>query len=98
MYVLTELGYGLICQVKEKEKKCSLENALVEKSKSSTRNENGLVEGLLLFSMAINFISSKEDSNEIRTMHTRSDNMEIMIGSETDERIEDFYCEDIKKD
>ena len=32
----------LICQVKEKEKKCSFENALVEKSESSTRNENGL--------------------------------------------------------
>ena len=28
MYVLTELGYVLICQVKEKEKKCSFENAL----------------------------------------------------------------------
>ena len=50
MYVLTELGYVLICQVKEKEKKCSFENALVEKSESSTRNKNGLVKGLLLFS------------------------------------------------
>ena len=46
MYVLTEVGYVLICQVKEKEKKCSLENALLEKSESSTRNENGFVEGL----------------------------------------------------
>ena len=33
--------------------------------------------------MAINFISSKEDSNETRTMHTKSDNIEIMTGSET---------------
>ena len=32
MYVLTELGYVLICKVKEKEKKCNFENALVEKS------------------------------------------------------------------
>ena len=39
-------GYVLICQVKEEEKKSSFENALVEKSKSSTRNKNGLVEGL----------------------------------------------------
>ena len=39
MYVLTELGYVLICQVKEKEKK-NFENALVEKSESSTRNKN----------------------------------------------------------
>ena len=33
--------------------------------------------------MAINFISSKEDSNETRTMHTKSDNIEIKTGSET---------------
>ena len=49
IYVLIELGYVLICQVKEKEKKCCFENALVEKSESLTRNKNGLVEGLLLF-------------------------------------------------
>ena len=54
MYVLTELEYVLICQVKEKEKKCSFENGLVEKSESSTRNKNGLVEGLLLFSVNLN--------------------------------------------
>ena len=46
VYVLTELEYVLICQVKEKEQKCSFKNALVEKSESSTRNKNGLVEGL----------------------------------------------------
>ena len=40
--------------------------------------------------MAINFISSK-DSDETRTMHTKSNNVEIMIGSETDEIIEDFF-------
>ena len=54
MYVLTELGYVLICQVKEKrKKKCSFENALVEKGESSARNKNGLVKGLLLFSILI---------------------------------------------
>ena len=36
--------------------------------------------------MAINFVSSK-DSDETRTMHTKSNNVEIMIGSETDEII-----------
>ena len=51
MYLLAELGYVLICQVKEEEKKCSFKNALVEKSESSTRNKNGLVEGLLLLSI-----------------------------------------------
>ena len=37
--------------------------------------------------MAINFISSK-DSDETRTMHTKYNNVEIMMGSETDEIIE----------
>ena len=47
MYVVTELGYVLICPVKEREKnECSFKNALVEKSQSSTRNKNGLDEGL----------------------------------------------------
>ena len=46
MYVLTELRYVSICQVKHEEKKCSFENALVEKSERSTRNKNGLVKGL----------------------------------------------------
>ena len=46
MYVLAELGYILICQVKEEEKKCSFANALVEKSETSTRNEIVLVEEL----------------------------------------------------
>ena len=40
--------------------------------------------------MAINFFSSK-DSEEIRTMHSKSDNMEIMIGSETDEIIKNLF-------
>ena len=40
--------------------------------------------------IAINFISSK-DSDETRTMHTKSNNVEIMIGSETDEIIEDLF-------
>ena len=38
----------------------------------------------------MNFISSKEDSNETRTMHAKSDNIEIMMGSETDEIIEEL--------
>ena len=40
--------------------------------------------------MAITFISSK-DSDETRTMHTKSNNIEIMMGSETDEIIEDLF-------
>ena len=40
--------------------------------------------------MAINFISSK-DSDETRTMHTKSNNAEIMAGSETDEIIKYLF-------
>ena len=41
--------------------------------------------------MAIIFISSKPDSDETRTMHTKSDNIEIMTGSETDEIMEELF-------
>ena len=34
-----------------------------------------------------NFFTSSKDSDETFTMHTRSVNIEIMIGSETDEMI-----------
>ena len=40
--------------------------------------------------MQINFVSSK-DSEEIRTMYTKSHNIEIMMGNETDEIIEKFF-------
>ena len=40
--------------------------------------------------MVINFISSK-DSDETRTMHTKSNNVEIMIGSETNEIIKGLF-------
>ena len=40
--------------------------------------------------MGIDFISSK-DSDETRTMHTKSNNVEIMMGSETDEIIEELF-------
>ena len=39
----------------------------------------------------INFISSKPDSDETRIMHAQRNNIEIMIGSETDEIIEDLF-------
>ena len=37
--------------------------------------------------MSINFISSK-DSDETRNLHTKSNNIEIMMGNKTDENIE----------
>ena len=41
--------------------------------------------------MAIIFISSKPDSDETRTMHAKSDNIEIMMRSETDEIMEELF-------
>ena len=41
--------------------------------------------------MAINFISSKLDSDETRIMHPKSDNIEIIMGSETEEVIEELF-------
>ena len=38
-----------------------------------------------------NFISSKDSKDETRIIHTKSDNMEIMISSETDEIIEELF-------
>ena len=41
--------------------------------------------------MATNFISSKPDSDKKCTMHAKSDNIKIMMGSETDEIIEELF-------
>ena len=40
--------------------------------------------------MAINFISSK-DSDETQTRHTKSNSVEIMIGSDADEIIKELF-------
>ena len=40
---------------------------------------------------AINFTFLKLDSNETRIMHTKSDNKEIMIGSDTNEVIKELF-------
>ena len=40
--------------------------------------------------MSINFISSK-DSDETHNMHTKSDNIEIMMGSETHDIIDELF-------
>ena len=39
----------------------------------------------------INFISSIPDSDETRIMHTKSDNLEIMIGSGINEVIQNLF-------
>ena len=58
-----------------------------------------LKEWKIQLTMAINFVSSK-DSDETRIMHTKSNNVEIMVGSEADEIIEDlseYFLQNIKK-
>ena len=53
--------------------------------------ETTLGEQKIQLTMTINFVSSKDDSDEIRTMHTKSDNIEIMMGSETNEITEELF-------
>ena len=45
----------------------------------------------------INFISLKPGSDETRIMHTRSDNIEIMIGKDNDEIIENLFKSFLQK-
>ena len=47
--------------------------------------------------VAINFISSKPDFDETCIMHARSDNIEILMGSETDEIIKELFESLLKK-
>ena len=48
-------------------------------------------EWIIQLTAEINFISSITDSNETRIMYTKSINAEIMIGSDTNEVIEDLF-------
>ena len=48
------------------------------------------VEWKIQLTMAINFMSFK-DSKETLTIHTKSNNIEIMVGSETDEIIKELF-------
>ena len=48
-------------------------------------------EWIIQLTAEINFSSLKPDSNETRTMYTKSDNIEIMIGTDTNEVIEDLF-------
>ena len=41
--------------------------------------------------ITINFISSKDDNNEERVMHSKSKNIETMISDEADEVIKNFF-------
>ena len=45
----------------------------------------------------INFISLKPGSDEVRIMHMRSDNIEIMIGDDNDDIIEELFKSFLQK-
>ena len=53
--------------------------------------ETTLGELKIQLKMSINFISSKDDSDETRKMHNKGHNVEITMSSETDEVIEELF-------
>ena len=53
-------------------------------------NHKARGEWKIQLSTKINFVSSK-DNNETRTMHTKSDNIEIMSGTEADDVINELF-------
>ena len=63
-------------------------NKIIERKTQSERKTQ--------LTMAINFISSK-DSDETRTMHAKSNNVKIMMGSETDEIIKELFKSFVQK-
>ena len=65
-------------------------NLRVHSSNEVSDYETQFGEWRIQLTMSINFNSSK-DSDETRTMHIKSDNIEIMMGSKTDEIIEELF-------
>ena len=63
---------------------------------NKARLEETSSEWKIQLTMAINFISSK-DSDKTRTMYAKSNNVEIMMCSETDEIIEDLFKSFLQK-
>ena len=51
----------------------------------------------IYLTMAMNFFSSK-NTEEICTMYSKTDDIEVMMGNETDETIEDFFYSFLQKD
>ena len=75
-------------------------NLRVHSSNEVIDYETQFGEWKIQLTMSINFISSK-DSDETRNMHTKSDNIEIMMGSETHDIIDELlnlFCKNTKKD
>ena len=72
--------------------------ALIEKYLRELRKEYKLKgEWEVQLTAEINFISLKPGSDETRIMHTRSDNIEIMIGDDNDDVIEELFKSFLKR-
>ena len=65
-------------------------NLSVHSSNEVIDYETQYGEWKIQLTMSINFISS-EDSDETRNMHTKNDNIEIMMGSEKDDIINEIF-------
>ena len=59
-------------------------------SSNEVFNYKAQEEWKIQLTVIINFVYYK-DSDEIRTMHKKSNNIEIMMGNETDEIIEELF-------
>ena len=65
-------------------------NLRVHSSNEVIDYETQFGEWKIQLTMSINFISSK-DSDETRNLHTKINNIEIMMGNETDEIIDELF-------
>ena len=71
---------------------------LIEKYLRELRKEYKLKgEWKVQLTAEINFTSLKPGSDETRIMHTRSDNIEIMIGDDNDDVIEELFKSFLKR-
>ena len=67
------------------------EKLKVHSGNKITDYETTLGEWKIQLKMSINFISSKDDPNKISIMRTKSENIDTMKGSETNEIIEELF-------
>ena len=75
-------------------------NLRVHSNNTVTDYKTWYEEWKIQLTKSINFISSK-DCDETRNMHAKSDTMEIIIGSETNDIMKNFvnlFCKNIRKD
>ena len=68
----------------------------MENSDNKVTEHKAQSEWKIQLTMEINFISSK-NYDETRTMHTNGNNVEIMMGSETDEIIDELFKSSLQK-